>query len=323
MLDTTIEKEIYQLTDGTYVEAKETEFGQYVIYSDYEEEYDPTKHVDESILDMYVGKPQDKIPNRLWNQMVTFFMYYLAQGTEVECRYYKKDNEFICVVSNQTVTQVGVNYDYTKPIYGLDGKEYTRESLVKDGWVLYAHFHLHPFDMANPSSIDDNGANGAGGELKLPLLYGIVSIPTDRASDKHYRIRTTVVAHNGIKNRRYFTNSWDFIELPTEQEVHAYTQVPYADICKTQVKRFVYTPAKFKSVSKKQGANIKLTQRYLPTGTTNLQHSLTIMLESLLYNGYTIKELEQELSGVMANLSQSEELDMYELVDPFYYNGGS
>lgn len=325
----TKEKNIYQLTTGIYVEEKQTELGGYIVYSDYQDTSDPNKQ-DPAIMDHFVGEPQHKIPNRLWNQMVTFFMHYLQDGTEVECRYYKRDAEFICVVGNQTVTGASVKYNYDLPLYGLDGFMYTRESLVADGWVLYAHFHLHPFDMANPSSTDDYGVDSKGGELKLPLLYGIISIPTDRASNHHYRIRTTVVAHDGYQNRRYFTQSWDFIDLPTPNEIQQYEHIAYAPACESQVKRFVYQPVQ---------TNWQKTSKWLKpaqsgivysTPSTNLHERLSRALQNVLLadSMITIADIEKELPAVLSELAATpkednlftfDRYDSVDIADPFFY----
>lgn len=133
-------KDIHQLNTGHYIEEKTTELGSYFVYSDFEAD----DKIDPAIMQHFVGNPQHKIPRRLWNQMVTFFMHYLAQGTEVECRYYKRNNEFICVVGSQIVAGASVDYDYTKPLYGLDGLQYTRESLVADGWIFVCTFSSTP-----------------------------------------------------------------------------------------------------------------------------------------------------------------------------------
>lgn len=317
-------KNIYQLTTGLYVEEKKTELGGYIIYSDYEDKTDPNKQ-DPAIMNHFVGSPQHKIPNRLWNQMVTFFMRYLANNTEVECRYYKREAEFICVVGNQTVTGASVKYNYDLPLYGLDGFMYTRESLVADGWVLYAHFHLHPFDMANPSSVDD--AN----EMKTPLLYGIVSIPTGRASDHDYRIRTTVVAHDGYQNRRYFPQCWDFIELPVASEIQEYIDIPYAPICETQVKRFVYTPHLQQTNWQKNSKWLKpasdVTYTYTPKP---LSERIKTALENIMLvsPSVTLADIEKELPAVLSELAATPKednlftfgrYDPVDIADPFFY----
>lgn len=331
-MSTTTEKNIYQLRNGFYVEEKTTELGGYVVYSDYEDTTDSNKQ-NPAIMDHFVGSPQHKIPNRLWNQMVTFFMRYLADNTEVECRYYKKGSDFICVVGNQSVTGASVKYNYDLPLYGLDGFMYTRESLVADGWVLYGHFHLHPFDMPSPSGVDDHGADGKGGELKLPLLYGIISIPTGRASDHHYRIRTTVVAHDGYQNRRYFPQSWDFIDLPVASEVQEYTAIAYAPVCESQVKRFAYQAPLQQT---KWTKNSKWLQPATTTTTyqpKSLAERLQTALETILmYSaGTTVADIEKELPTVLAALAADDaqasalftydRYDSVDVADPYFYSG--
>lgn len=320
----TTEKKIYQLTNGLYVEEKATELGGYIVYSDYEDTQDPLKQ-DPTIMDHYIGAPQHKIPNRLWNQMVTFFMHYLADGTEVECRYYKKNSDFICVVGSQTVTGASVKYNYALPFYGLDGLVYTVESLVAGGWVLYAHFHLHPFDMPSPSSVDDNN------EMKTPLLYGIISIPTNRASNKHYRIRTTVVAHNGYQNRRYFTHSWDFIQLPTDNEIQEYTEIAYAPVCESQVKRFIYQPViqqgKWNKNSKWLKPADSVTYNYQPK---TLSERLQTVLENIMLStpSITLADIEKELPTVLSTLAATDSnlftydrYDSVDIADPYFWSG--
>lgn len=321
----TTEKNIYQLTTGFYVEEKTTELGGYIVYSDYEEKNDPTRQ-DPSIMDHYIGAPQHKIPNRLWNQMTTFFMHYLADGTEVECRYYKKNADFICVVGNQSVTMASVTYNYALPLYGLDGMLYTRESLVADGWVLYAHFHLHPFDMPSPSGVDDKN------EMSTPLLYGIISIPSNRASDMHYRIRTTVVAHDGYQNRRYFPQSWDFIDLPVDSEIQQYEEIAYAPICETQVKRFVYQAplqTKWNKNSKWLQPTTGSTYTYKPQ---MLAQRLTTVLENIMMvsPSITVADIEKELPAVLAELAKADaevselftydRYDSVDIADPYFYS---
>ncbi len=328
-MTTTTQKNIYQLTTGHYVEEKTTELGGYIIYSDYQDKSDPNK-LDPVVMDQYVGAPQQKIPNRLWNQMVTFFFHYLADGSEVECRYYKKSSEFLCLVGNQSVTGASVKYNYDLPLYGLDGLMYTRESLVADGWVLYAHFHLHPFDMADPSGVDDKN------EMGTPLLYGIISIPSQRASDHQYRVRTTVVAHDGYENRRYWTQSWDFIDLPTTSEIQQYVHIDYAPVCEFQVKRFVWQAPLQQA---KWNKNSKWLQPALPaqggivysTQPKNLAERLSRALQNVLLadSNITIADIEKELPAVLSDLltvdSQTSELftydryDSVDVADPFFY----
>ena len=313
---TTTTKKIYQLYNGLYVEEKQTEFGGYMVYSDYLDTDPVNKKQDPAIMDHYVGAPEHKIPNSLWNQMVTFFMRYLADNTEVEARYYKKGSDFICVVANQSVTGVSVKYNYALPFYGLDGSLYTREQLVADGWVLYAHFHLHPFDMANPSSVDD------ADEMGIPLLYGIISIPSARASDHGYRIRTTVVAHNGYQNKRYWTQAWDFIDLPTDNEIQQYTYTAYAPVCESQVKRFVHVAPPIQK------------SRYLqPVTYTHQPKSLADKVQTaletiMLYNaGVTVTDIEKVLPTVLAALSDTDALFTYDrynsvdVADPYFWSG--
>jgi len=326
-MTTTTQKNIYQLTTGLYVEEKRTELGGYIIYSDYEDKTDPNKQ-DPSIMDHFIGAPQHKIPRRLWNQMVTFFMHYLSNGTEVECRYYKRGGEFICVVGNQSVTGASVTYNYALPLYGLDGLLYTRESLVEDGWVLYAHFHLHPFDMADPSGVDDKN------EMGTPLLYGIISIPTGRQSDYHYRVRTTVVAHDGYQNRRYWTQSWDFIDLPVNSEIQEYTVVPYAPVCESNVKRFVYQPlqqGKWQNNSKWLQPASGTTYTYQPK---TLAERLKTALENimLINPSVSIADIEKELPAVLSDLLATDKkyddlftydrYDSVDVADPFFYGSG-
>ncbi len=326
-MTTTTQKNIYQLTTGHYVEEKTTELGGYIIYSDYQDKSDPNK-LDPVVMDQYVGAPQQKIPNRLWNQMVTFFFHYLADGTEVECRYYKKGSEFLCLVGNQSVTGASVKYNYDLPLYGLDGLMYTRESLVADGWVLYAHFHLHPFDMADPSGIDDKN------EMGTPLLYGIISIPSNSPA-QHYRVRTTVVAHDGYENRRYWTQSWDFIDLPTTSEIQQYIHIAYAPVCESQVKRFVWQAplqqAKWNKNSKwLQPASSQTIYSYQPK---TLSEKLQTALENVLIMNpsTTLAELEALLPSVLdsvrdrgiqesASLFTYDRYDSVDVADPFFYD---
>lgn len=322
-MTTTKTTEIYQLNTGHYIEEKVTELGSYFVYSDYTTD----DKIDPAIMQCFVGNPQHKIPRRLWNQMVTFFMHYLAQGTEVECRYYKRDGDFICVVGSQTVTGASVTYNYALPLYGLDGLQYTRESLVANGWVLYAHFHLHPFDMPSPSGVDDTN------EMKTPLLYGIVSIPSKRESDQHYRIRTTVVANNGYANYRYFPQAWDFIDLPVDSELQTCIHTAYAPICETQVKRFVYQAplqqTKWTKNSKwLQPAKSDVVYKTKPK---NLAERLSTVLQDLLYSDSTITvaDIEKELPAVLSDLltadaqyAQLFTYDSVDVADPFYYGSG-
>ena len=315
--------EIYQLNNGFYIEEKRSELGSHFVYSDFETD----DKIDPAIMTQFVGNPQHKIPRRLWNQMVTFFMHYLADGTEVECRYYKRNADFICVVGNQSVTGASVAYNYALPLYGLDGVQYTRESLVADGWVLYAHFHLHPFDMPSPSGVDDTN------EMKTPLLYGIISIPTKRASEQHYRVRTTVVAHNGYANYRYFPQSWSFIDLPVDSEIQIYTHTPYAPICETQVKRFVYTPPTYRKGHTKwllpAVAQGDFTT-YSHTTPKNLSERLTKALESVLFmdSSVTIADIEKELPAVLSELVAADAQlftydnthDVVDVNDPYFWS---
>lgn len=315
--------EIRQLNNGLYVEFRETHLGAYFVYSDYES----TDKIPSDYMDKYYGNPAKKIPNHLWNQMVTFFMHYFNSGTEVECRYYYNPSTqvFLCLVADQVVGGASVAYDYSKPIYGLDGKSYDLATLVKDGYMMYAHFHLHPFDMANPSSIDDNN------EMKTPALYGIVSIPTNRKSNYDYRIRTTVIANNGWENRRYFTDSWDFIELPTDSELQTYVEVPYAEICTTQVKKFVPIIAKqskWLAPTKSQTFNYGYTAQPL-----SLKERVIRALENVaMVSGHTVADIEAILPEVLSELLQDEKAfthplftldrDINDFSDPFYYDAG-
>lgn len=325
-MSTTTEKKIFQLYNGLYIEEKATELGGYMVYSDYLDTDPVNKKQDPLVMDHFIGAPQHKIPRRLWNQMTTFFMHYLADGTEVECRYYKKNADFICVVGNQSVTMASVTYNYALPLYGLDGMLYTRESLVADGWVLYAHFHLHPFDMPSPSGVDDKN------EMSTPLLYGIISIPSNRASDMHYRIRTTVVAHDGYQNRRYFPQSWDFIDLPVDSEIQQYEEIAYAPICETQVKRFVYQPVqtgKWNKNSKWLQPATGSTYTYKPQ---TLAQRLTTVLENIMMvsSSITVADIEKELPAVLAALSKVDaevselftydRYDSVDVVDPYFYS---
>ena len=300
--------EIYQLSNGLYVEEKATEFGGYLVYSDYVDT--DSNKINPAVMDAYQGSPQHKIPNRLWNRMVTFFMHYLADNTEVECRYYKRNSEFICVVGNQSVTGASVTYNYALPLYGLDGIRYTTAQLVAEGWVLYAHFHLHPFDMPSPSGIDDTN------EMGTPLLYGIISIPTDRKSTLDYRVRTTLVANNGYENRRYFPNSWDFIDLPVSTELQEYRPVSYDPVCETQVKRFVYL-APVTTLYKGGTKWLKPST----VSVKSLAEKLQDALEAILISDFqlTVTDIEKELPAVLSELLQSE-LFTYDakFTDPFY-----
>jgi hypothetical protein len=321
-MTTTKTTEIHQLNTGHYIEEKVTELGSYFVYSDYTTD----DKIDPAIMQCFVGNPQHKIPRRLWNQMVTFFMHYLAQGTEVECRYYKRDGDFICVVGSQTVTGASVTYNYALPLYGLDGLQYTRESLVANGWVLYAHFHLHPFDMPSPSGVDDTN------EMKTPLLYGIVSIPTGRQTDMDYRIRTTVVANNGYANYRYFPQAWDFIDLPVDSELQTYTHTAYAPVCETQVKRFVYQAP----VWQKGNTTTKWLQpaKSGVVYTKSLAEKLKTALENIMLANpsVTVADIEKELPAVLSDLLTADvqyadlfTYDRYnsvDVADPFYYGSG-
>lgn len=315
--------DIWQLRNGLYIEPKTTELGGHYVYSEYEDTNDPDK-IDPAIMQEFEGNPQNKIPNHLWNQMVTFFIHYLEQKTEVECRYYKRGADFICVVGSQSVTGGSVTYDYALPLYGLDGIRYTRESLVAEGWILYGHFHLHPFDMPSPSGIDDTN------EMKTPLLYGIISIPTGRKSSMDYRIRTTLVANNGYQNYRYFPKSWDFIELPINDELQTYTHTAYAPICESQVKRFIYTP---QHITYAVGST-KWLQPTLPvqggivysTTPKDLSERLSRALQNVLLadSKITVADIEKELPAVLSDLlteSQYSELFTYDVdvADPYYY----
>ena len=337
----TTKTDIWQLTNGFYIEPKTTELGEHYVYSDFVDNDDPDK-LDPAIMQCFIGKPRHKIPRRLWNQMVTFFMHYLAQGTEVECRYYKRHSEFICVVGSQSVAGASVTYNYALPLYGLDGVRYTRESLVADGWILYGHFHLHPFDMPSPSGVDDTN------EMKTPLLYGIISIPTGKRTNMDYRIRTTVVASNGDHNYRYFPDAWDFIELPADSELQTYTHVPYSPICESQVKRYVYTAplttysyagctTKWLGSTQSQGGVV------YSTAPKNLAERISRALESVLLADSAIKvsDLERELPAVLSDLLNDEiaeearygSYDSYygsnlithdnaDLNDPYHFNSG-
>jgi hypothetical protein len=252
-------------------------------------------------------------------------MHYLAQGTEVECRYYKRGGEFICVVGSQIVADASVTYNYALPLYGLDGSMYTRESLVAGGWVLYAHFHLHPFDMPSPSGIDDTN------EMKTPLLYGIISIPMGRQTDMDYRVRTTVVANNGYQNYRYFPQAWDFIDLPVYSELQTYVHTAYAPVCETQVKRFVYQAPvwqKGKTATKWLQPAGGTTYTYQPK---SLAEKLTAALENIMLASpsITVADIEKELPAVLSDLLTADiqyadlfTYDSVDVADPFFYGSG-
>jgi hypothetical protein len=178
--------------------------------------------------------------------------------------------------------------------------------------------------MPNPSSVDDTD------EMNTPLLYGIISIPSGRASNKHYRIRTTVVAHDGYQNRRYFPQSWDFIDLPVASEIQEYRDISYAPICETQVKRLVYTPplqqAQWNKNSKwLQPAGGSTTYTYQPK---TLFERLTIVFENLMMTNpsITVADIEKELPTVLAALATENTLftydryDSVDVADPFFYD---
>lgn len=224
--------DIYQLPTGFYIEEKVDTLGSYLKYSDYEIQGD---HIlDPRLMDSYDSHPPAKIPLYLWDQMVSLFMYYVEQHTEVQARFYIRGDEFLCIVPKQKVTGGSVDYDYTQPLVDINGWAYTAQELAEDGWYLFGHFHLHPFDMANPSGQDDKN------ELDTPALFGIISLPPKRAANE-YRIRTTVVANNGDRNRRYETNPWDFIELPTQAYIQTYDlEAWYSEDVLEQVSKVTY-----------------------------------------------------------------------------------
>jgi len=308
---------IWQLKNGLYIEPKIAELGGHYVYSDYIDNDDPNK-IDPAIMQEFEGNPQNKIPNHLWNKMVTFFVHYLEQRTEVECRYYKRGSNFICVVGSQLVTGGSVAYNYNLPFYDLDGVLYTRESLVDNGWILYGQFHLHPFDMPSPSSVDDTN------EMKTPLLYGIISIPHGRLSTMDYRIRTTLVANNGHENYRYFPQSWDFIDLPINDELQTYTHTAYAPICESQVKRMVYRP---QQVTYAVGSTKWLQPIQSGVTAKSLSERLVVALRNILLadSKITVGDIEKELPAVLSELltedSKYSELFTYDVdvADPYYY----
>lgn len=222
---------IYQLPTGFFVEEKVDSLGSYMKYSDYEIQ---GKHViDLRVMDAYDPHPPHKIPLDMWDQMVSLFMYYVGQHTEVQARFYVRDSEFICIIPKQKVTGGSVDYDYTQPLIDIDGNYYTAEWLAENGFYLFGHFHLHPFDMPNPSGQDDKN------ELDTPALFGIVSLPPKRASNE-YRIKTTVVANNGDRNRRYDVNPWDFIELDSQSFIQTYEDSWFSSDVLDQVTKVTY-----------------------------------------------------------------------------------
>lgn len=236
-------KNVYQLKNGLFVEQAKDEYGTRLVLSD----HTISNAYDTSALDTYVTQPKHKIPLQLWNQLISFFMHFKRQRLEVQARIYKRDGEeFICCVPYQEVENSYLRYDYNKGLMSLDGRSWTLKELVAQGWIAYAHIHLHPFDMADPSQIDDKN------ELDTPLLYGIVSIPTHRQSENTYRIRMTIVANNGVINRRYKVNSPSLIAFTSSSEIQEYTEVPYSTNCLSLVNRFklkinnlsVLTPSK-------------------------------------------------------------------------------
>lgn len=293
---------IYQLKTGFFVEDRIDTLGSYLKYSSYELEDDNV--LDPALMDIYDSHPPYKIPLEMWDQMVTLFMYYVSQHTEVQARFYVRDSEFICIVPKQKVTGGSVDYDYTQPLYDISGNSYTIEWLAENDFVLFGHFHLHPFDMADPSGTDDKN------ELDTPALFGIISLPAKRNSNE-YRIKTTVVANDGYRNRRYHVNPWEFINLKEKNYIQTHQASWFSEKVLTQVSKFTYVPPTYHA------------GRAIVPHTTYKKREENIGLQQLLAEAFqdilmqnsnlTTSDIALEMYSALSLVRKQEELFTYDI----------
>jgi hypothetical protein len=226
-----------------------------------------------------------KIPQQLFRKLSKFFYDYASKSLEVHARvvYNPRDKSFRVFVPTQTIA--GASVDHFEYSHAVDLETGESVSLPHKDYATLWQFHVHPFAMPGPSSIDDNGfPNQPGtGELDRPGGYGIFSC-WNKNKDGYaiFTLRCNVVVSDGFKtrNKRLDIATSDVVEGVEDGEQILVYNVPYSELAHSVVSRYIPKP----QAKVKGGVNL-LNVQYLPKNfVSQAQASDYLALDSVIHS---------------------------------------
>lgn len=272
-----------------------------------------------SALDyLAVSEELPKVPKRLFDRVIKFFYDYASQGLEVHARvvYNPRSKEFKVFIPTQTITGASVEqYDYTQAI-DLETGEKT--ALPHKHFATLWQWHVHPFNLPDPSSIDDDGIPGqpGTGELDRPGGYGVASTWRKREGFMCCTLRCTVVVSDGFgkRNKRLSIPTHLVVEGLEEGEGEKIIiyKASYSANAHSVVSRYV-RPV----VAAKKGNNAQFTNTLAPYWQNYLNAQFTDTYSVLdldtVVRTYTLDEIvaslvmKYDIDAIQASLNKVEQ----------------
>lgn len=149
---------------------------------------------DDGAMDQFaVSDNIPKIPQDLWDRLMSLYVEYADQQLEVHARIVLdvENQDWKVLIPKQEVSQGHVDYDYTQSVDLVTGERLSYPLDLPNHFNIW-HTHSHnTMALQNPSNVDDKD------ELKSPEGYCVISNidPTQLT----YKTCFTVVSNNGRK----------------------------------------------------------------------------------------------------------------------------